>query len=461
MLSTFSRCARAVFATFALGAASAAVANINGSVDTTWGGVEAGRVRIDFTLGTDNYDYLLDSRALDDGRLVALGVTRVSANDNRIAVAVRRANGTADTTIAPNGRYTITVTGIANSANAAGAIAPDGSFYVVGRAPNQQQLRVWHHAVDGTELSPPLDVGIAGIRYFPSAAHVDSAGRLLAAGSQEPATATSESVVDSYLLRLTAGGSAVDTTFGGIRTLVFDATQRDDIVDIVGVGENYAVCGRVGNLATADDLRFGVAMFTRSGGALTSFNGNGMYVDQLALNGNAASSACNSIDVVRIGNATRLVFTGRATATGQFARAYLVVVGLDGQLVAGTPRMVDFGFPTESTNAFPYLISAPGSDRIFLVGSGTYTSGNTRSMAVARMDPFGNYDTTWGDTPTGTIVSMTVPAIGGTQRNLIERNFSIGGGRLYLGANVMLDSASSDFALVRFTSDRIFASNLE
>lgn len=450
-----------VLAALALGVAAPALANINGSVDTSWGGVEAGRVRVGFDLGSTNYDFLNDARVLADGRLVAIGTTTVNAGDNRIAVAVRKADGTADTAIAPNGRYAIAVTGFVSSVSATGAIAPDGSYYVVGRAPNTLQLRIWHYAINGTELTPPLDVGVPNTRYIPSTAFIDAAGRLLVGGFQQPASATGETLVDGFLLRLVNGGSTLDAGFGGIRTLVFDANQRDDVFDITDVGENYAVCGRVGNLSAPNDLRFGIALFSRSGSLLPSFNGNGQYVDQLALNGGAASSACNAITTVRSNGTTRIVITGRASRPTQFSRAYLLVVGLDGQLVAGTPRMIDFGVPAESTDGFPEILSAPGSDRIFLAGSGTYDASGRSVIAVARMDAFGNYDTSWGDTPSGTKVVMSAPAIGGTQRDLVERRLSIAGGRLHLGANILVDNNGSDFALVRFTGDTIFAAGLD
>lgn len=437
-----------------------ASANINGSVDTTWGGPEAGRVRVAFNLGANNYDYTLATRALADGRLVAVGVATVAVSTRRIAVAVRKADGTADTSVAPNGRYSIPVTGVVSAVDTAAAIAPDGSFYVIGRAPNLQQLRVWHYALDGSELSAPLDVGAAGTKHYASSAYVDFAGRLLIGGYLEPSTATTESTTDAFLVRLVAGGTGVDPMFGGLRTIVFDAAQRDDVYAITGVGENYAVCSRVGNLADSANLRFGIALVQRSGTMHPGFNGNGLYVDQLALNGNAAESACNDITTVRQNNQTRIVITGRASAPGQFTRPYLVVVGLDGQLVAGTPSFVNFGFASSSVSGFPSLYAVPGDDTIYLASSGIFDGSGKYSVVVARMDAFGNYDANWGDAGTGTRVTMTAPAVGGTQRDVFNRNLAYHAGRLYLGANIALDAGDSDFALVRFTGDTIFAAGM-
>jgi hypothetical protein len=435
--------------------------NINGSVDTSWGGPEAGRVRVAFNLGANNSDYQLATRALADGRLVAVGVATFTASVRQIAVAVRKADGTADTSVTPNGRYAIPVTGVVSSVDTTAAIAPDGSFYVVGRAPNLQQLRIWHYALDGTELSPPLDVGAAGMRHYASTAYIDFGGRLLIGGYLEPTTAVTESTTDGFLVRLVAGGTGIDPNFGGLRTLVFDGSQRDDVFAITGVGENYAICSRVGNLANSADLRFGIALVQRSGILHPGFNGTGMYVDQLALNGTAAESACNDIATVRQNGQTRIVITGRATAAGQLSRAYLVMVGLDGQLVPGTINFLDFGFPTRSVGGFPHIHVVPGDDMVYLSSFGVLDSSGKNSVAVARTDPFGVYDAGWGDTATGTRVTMTVPAIGGTQRDVFNRDLAYHAGRLYLGANITLDAGDSDFALVRFTGDTIFAAGMD
>ncbi|HSX61482.1 MAG TPA: hypothetical protein VLF18_14875 [Tahibacter sp.] len=442
----------------AAGVAVPAGANINGSVDTTWGGPEAGRVRVPFNLGGSNYDALLRIRALADGRLVAIGAA-TTGGARQIAVAVRKADGTADTSVAPNGRYAIPVTGAVSSVDTAAAIAPDGSFYVIGRAPNLQQMRVWHFALDGTELSPPLDIGAAGTTYYPGTAYVDFAGRLVLGGYLGP-NGAAESDIDGFMTRLVAGGTGLDVNFGGIRTLAFDVNQRDDVFAITPVGENYAICSRVGNLAGSTDLRFGIAYVARSGTLLTSFNGTGMYVDQLSLNGIAAESACNDITTVRQNGQTRIVITGRATAAGELARIYLLAVGLDGQLVAGTPRMIDFGYPARSSNGFPSLYAVPGGDRLYLASFGIYDTSGKYTVVVARVDALGNYDANWGDTATGSRVAMTVPAIGGIQRSVLNADLSYDAGRLYLGANVELDAGDWDFALVRFTGDTIFATGM-
>ncbi|MBL8299678.1 MAG: hypothetical protein JNN30_15185 [Rhodanobacteraceae bacterium] len=455
MLKPFMAALVSVAASLALPAS----ANINGSVDTSWGALEAGRVRVAFDLGADNYDYPLATQVLADGRLAAVGIAAVTPTANQIAVAIRKADGTADTSIAPNGRYAIPVTGVVSSIDTAAAIAADGSFYVIGRAPNLLQLRVWHYALDGTVLSAPLDIGAASTRYFASTAYIDFAGRLLIGGYLEPSTATGESTADGFLVRLAAGGASVDSLFG-LRTIVFDSGRRDDVFAITGVGENYAVCGRVGNLAQSASLGFGIALVQRSGALLPTFNGNGLVVDQLALNGNAAESACNGITTVRTNNQTRIVITGRAYVTGQFTRSYLFAVGLDGQYVPGTPSFINFGFAGNGIGGFPNIYAAPGDDKIYLASSGQLDVSGKYSVVVARMDSLGNYDASWGDSSTGTRVTMTAPAIGGTQRDLLNQNLSYRAGRLYLGASILLDAGDSDFALVRFTGDTIFKAGM-
>lgn len=436
-----------------------AQANINGSVDTSWGGVEAGRVRVPFNLGGNNYDYSLATRALADGRLVAVGVATSGVAVRQIAVAVRLPDGTADSTVAPNGRYSVPVTGVVSSVDTAAAIAPDGSYYVIGRAPNLQQMRVWHYALNGTELSAPLDIGAAGTIYYPGTAFVDFAGRLVLGGYLQP-VGTGEASVDGFMTRLVSAGTGLDVNFGGIRTLSFDANQRDDVFAMTPVGENYAICSRVGNLSDSANLRFGIAYVARGGTLQTVFNGTGMLVDQLTLGSSPAESACNDITTVRQNGQTRIVITGRATSPTSLARSYLVAVGLDGQYIAGTPSMIDFGFPARSTSGFPNIYSEPGGDRIYLASYGIYDASGKHSVVVARMNASGVYDASWGDAVTGTRVIMSAPAIGGPQRDVFNHDLSYHAGRLYLGASIGLDAGDTDFALARFAGDTIFAAGM-
>lgn len=442
--------------------AGTAAANINGSVDTAWAGVEAGRARVAFNIGGNGYDVPMATRVLADGRLVTVGVASFSVNQRYIAVAVRKADGTADTSVAPNGRYTVPITGVLFATRAA-AIEPDGSFYVVGQAPDQQQLRIWHHTLAGAEIAAPTDIGTANSVFDATFAMLDPSNRLMIAGNRKPVGST-DANYDGFVTRLSAGTSTLDSLFGGLRSITFDNSLRDDIVSIAMVGENYALCGRVGDLADSANLRFGIALVARGGTLMNSFNGNGMLVDQLSLNGTAAESACNDIASVKVGTQQRIVITGRASASGQSSRAYLLAVDLSGQLVAGTPTMIDFGFPGSATNGFPLILggsNAADSAQIYLVGSGYYDASGKRSIAVARMNTLGSYDTTWGDSGTGTRIIMSAPAIGGSQRDLNPQRVIMAQGRLHLAGSLILDNGDTDFALIRLSGDVIFSDRFE
>lgn len=439
-----------------------AAANINGSVDTGWGGIESGRVRVPFNGGGDGYDVPMALRVLADGRLVSVGVAAVSSNQRHIAVAVRKADGTADTSVAPNGRYILPITGVLFATRAA-AIEPDGSFYVVGQAPDQRQLRVWHHTLAGAEIAPPADIGTANSVFDPTFAMLDPGNRLMIAGNRRPVGGASSSY-DGFVTRLGAGTSELDSLFGGLRSVTFDEVRRDDIVAIAMVGENYALCGRVGDLGNPAELGFGIALMSRSGSLLSSFNGNGMLVDQLALNGTPAETACNDIASVKVGGERRIVITGRAYAPSQLSRAYVLAVDLSGQLIAGTPAMIDFGFPGVASGGFPLILgggSAADSGQIYLIGSGNYDASGKRSIAVARMNTLGSYDNSWGDSGTGTRIVMSAPAIGGSQRDLYAQRPTLAQGRVHLGATLILDNGDTDFALIRLSGDAIFSNAFE
>lgn len=425
----------------------------DGAIDAGWAGVEAGRVRVAFDAGGTNNDRPAALRVLADGRLLAVG----TADGSRIAVAVRRADGTPDTGIAPSGRYTVALADGFLSTQYPTAIAADGSYYAIGMNTASNQLRIWHHALDGTPIGTPVDVGVGGRRYLPSAALVDVAGRLLVGGAAK-AAAAGDSGYDGFVLRLTAAG-ALDPAFG-LRDVPFDAAVRDDVYAMTEVGdETYAVCGRVGDLSDTGNLRFGVAHLGRSGSLLAAFNGNGMYVDQLALQGHAAESGCTGIAAVPSPQGRHLVLTGRASANGVFPRTFVLALdAVTGATLPGTPDMLDFGHPTASV-AFPVIAagSAQG-DRglVYVAASGTFDASGKYVVAVARLDPVDGYDTGWGSTATGTPVAMTVPAIGGTARHLYPDVLLPAGGRVYLAGSLYSDGVQGDFALVRLAGDTIF-----
>lgn len=447
--------AKLVIAAVVAAPAADAVA-AEGSVDLGWGGLEAGRVRVPFDTGGNNSDQPSSLRVLADGRLVAVGSAAAAGNVSLAAVAVRKADGTADTSITPTGRYTVAASGFYSLYPT--SIAADGSWYAVGTTAGGQKLRISHYALDGTPIGAAVDIGAASKIYWPNAAIVDVAGRLLVGGYVK-ASGAADSAADAFVLRLTSA-DALDPAFG-IRTFAFDAARRDDVTAITEVGdETYAVCGRVGDLADSSSLAFGIAHLGRGGNLLTDFNGTGMYVDQLALQGHAAESGCTGIAAVPSAEGTHLVITGRASADTVFPRTYLLAVDAHtGATLAGTPDMLDFGVPDASLG-FPRIqAGANAGDRglVYVATAGTFDASGRFTVAIARLDPLGAYDTGWGNDAHGTKVVMSVPAIGGTQRALFPAALAPGAGRIYLAAQVLADDVQGDFALVRFVGDTIFA----
>ncbi len=443
--------------TLAVAAAGPIACAADGSVDLGWGGPEAGRVRVPFDLGANFLDSPTSVRVLADGRLVSVGGARDDGGTTLAAVVVRNTDGTADSTIAPGGRYVVAASGI--TTNSPTAIAADGSWYIAGVTSGGAKLRISHYALDGTPIGAPVDIGEANTTYSPDTALLDAAGRLLVGGHFKPVGA-GDSSNDGFVLRLTTAG-ALDPGFG-IRTIQFDASRRDDVYAMTEVGDGtYAVCGRVGDLVDSSMLGFGIAHLGGSGNLLTAFNGTGMYVDQLALQGHAAESGCTGIAAVPSPEGQRIVITGRAAADTVYPRTFLLVVdATTGATLPGTPDMLDFGEPS-AVLGFPVIRAGAGSgDRglVYVAMPGKFDASGAYSIAVARVDPFGNYDANWGDTAQGTKIVMSVPAIGGPQRDLYVEDLTVSGGRVYLAGSVNANGAQNfDFALVRLTGDTIFA----
>lgn len=436
-----------------------ATANADGSLDTSFGGIEYGQPQVAFNLGGDKSDGLLAMRVLQDGRLVLVGRARNAASTYDLAVAVRTPAGLADTSLTPGGQYHLPLP-IAFGTGAAAAIAADGSYYAVGTA-GDQLLRVWHYALDGSLLDGPHTIGVSGEVYTSTTAMVDAQGRLLVAGYKKVGIGAADTTIDGFVLRLDTGG-ALDAGFG-IRTIAFDAGARDDILAIAeGRTGGIAVCGQVGNLPSSD-LHFGVALLRSSGAFDTGFNGSGLYVDQLALNGSAASSPCNDVAVMESSQGRRIAIAGRADRSGQSSRAFVVVMDVSAQIVPGGVSFLDFNRPDDYVATFPVLLAGPSPwdrDALYVAAAGAFSL-PPYTLSVARIDATGNLDTAWGDSAGTTEIGISLPAIDGTARSLVPTQLAYGGGRLYVGATVFLDAGDTDLIPMRLTGDHIFQAPME
>jgi hypothetical protein len=445
----------------ALGA-STAVAGV-GWIDPHFSSASQGYLRVAFDLG-GQFESIGDVRTLDDGRVMAVGAA-YTGSDWRVAVTVRRSDGVRDVTVNPQGGYAFaSVGGQMGYFDTAFAIAPDGSYFVVGIGGSE--LRVWRYAIDGSLLAGPFPVAAEGRQLRADSALVDAQGRLLVAGRIKP-TGANDALTDTFVLRLQSDGG-LDPDFG-LRELSFEPAGRDDGFRLREVGDGgYVLCSRVGDL-DGSLLGYGLARLTASGALHPDFNGGQPLVHYLSVDGLSFDAACNDLGVLRTSTVLRFYVVGRAFRGGQDARTFVRVHQADGSVFAnfgGNGQvLLDFGVDRHIDGA-PRLQVGRGADdigRAYVVSSARLFEFDpaTRSVLVTRLNSLGGVDPTWGEAAGVTVVPFLVPDPSGVQRPHFIDAAHLSADGLLLGGKVRLADDSEDWTLVRLTGYRSFRNGFE
>ena len=217
--------------------------------DTTFGA--NGIVVVPFDIGGEKIDVATAVAVQSDGRIVAAGAARISANDADFALVRLNANGSLDVTFDGDGKKT-----------------------------------VW------------FDLGNAAQGYYDTASAIElqGDGKIVVAGS----AVTAADGYDMVVARLTSTG-ALDGTFGNIgagKSRVGFFAGRDDIANAVAVSElvvNPAGSRRIviagSAMATATDSDFAVAVLKDDGQLDSAFSGDGRTTIPFNLGAQPADTA--------------------------------------------------------------------------------------------------------------------------------------------------------------------------
>lgn len=445
----------------ALGA-SVASAGV-GWIDAHFSAATQGYLRVAFDLG-GNFEQIGEVRTLDDGRVMAVGVA-FTGSDWRVAVTVRRSDGVRDVTINPQGGYAFApVGGQVGAFATAFAIAPDGSYFVVGIGGSG--LRVWRHGIDGGLLAGPFPVAVEGRELRADSALIDAQGRLLVSGRIKP-TGADDALTDAFVLRLQSDGG-LDPEFG-LRELSFEPAGRDDGFRLREVGDGgYVLCSRVGDL-DGSLLGYGLARLTAGGELHPDFNDGQPLVHFLSVDGVNFEGACNDLGVLRTSTVLRFYVAGRAFRSGQDARSFVRAHQADGSVFPnfGGDGQVLLDFGTDlHIDGFPRLQVGRGADdvgRAYVISSARFFDFDpaSRSLLVTRLNSLGSVDPTWGEAAGVTVVPFFIPDPSGVQRPHFAETAHLSADGLLLGGKVRLADNSEDWTLVRLTGYRSFRNGFE
>ncbi|HEY7115220.1 MAG TPA: PKD domain-containing protein [Tepidisphaeraceae bacterium] len=355
--------------------------NANGTLDTTFGAAHTGYVTADFGSDSDEA-YAMAVQA--DGKVVLAGHTQTLGGFFDFAVARFNADGSLDTTFAPDhsGKVVVDFAGDFDQASSV-AVQADGKIVATGTATiafNANFALVRLNA-DGT-----LDAGFgaahngkiaiewSGAYAESTSVAVQSDGRILAAGY---ASSYATGSADAAVVRFNTDGS-LDATFGSGGFDLVDFTGADDIARAIAVGADGKILLAGYSSDHTGQYDFVVARLNPDGSVDDTLGGSGVILTDFA---------------------------------GTNDQAYALAVHADGKIV--------------------------------LVGS-TEVNGQL-DFAVARFNPDGSLDTTFGPAHTGQVtldMGMDDTASG----VLVGADDSI----LVVGTsrNIIFDYV--DFALVKF-----------
>jgi uncharacterized delta-60 repeat protein len=241
----------------------------NGSLDPTFG--IGGQAAVSFGSGEAA---ALDIAIQPDGKILAVGYDEVGG-DYDMAIARINANGTLDAGFRGGGNFSIDVTTGIDDDGKAIALAPDGTFYVVGEGfiPGDLDFMILKFEADGDD---DLTFGGGDGRHFTHfngddgafAAAVQQDGKLLVAGYAGNGTDT-----DMAITRYESDGTA-DNTFSGNGKLDFGIGSMDDSVSDIALTTD----GRIvvaGSAGTGDGNAFVAARVTPGGELDPTFDADG------------------------------------------------------------------------------------------------------------------------------------------------------------------------------------------
>ncbi len=412
-----------------------------GDLDATFG--TGGKLTID-VIPNDSGDEAAAVAALPDGRIIVAGTAISFGNPFRFAVLRLHSNGAIDTTFGVNGRALVGFPGSVDDRAHALAIQSDGKIVVAGTTSpvGTQNFAVarlnGNGSLDTTFGSGGLVSADFGDAESAAAVALQSDGRIIVGGQRSDGIS-----LDFALARFNTDGS-LDTSFDGdgrVTTTFVDTPDSVDLVTSVGVqADGRIVAAGLSNPSTGGSSgnAFALTRYTSNGALDPTFGVGGKVTTQFGAG-----------DFVTIARALviqpngRILLAGSATRPTQvtdFTLARYETNGtLDPAFGAGGIVMTDIGVSTDDQAA---AVALQPDGRIVVAGSSGSATG--LDFAVARYEPNGNLDTSFG---TGGTVTTDID-------NSVDRATGMAiqpdGGILVVGSLLQFPALRFDIALARY-----------
>ena len=344
--------------------------NTDGSLDGSFGA--GGIVVVGFDSFLDAANVVL---VQPDGRIVAVGtVSRIDGTAD-FGLARLNANGSLDTSFSRDGKVTSDFSGLYDGAYG-GALQADGKIVAGGFAAGQG-FALARYTANG-QLDPSFggdgkvttDSGMGSI----GALVIQPDGNILAAGSGQG---------DLALCRYLPDGT-LDPAFGDAGRVFTDIADDQDEAHAVTLDpQGRIVAAGMATRATTD---LALARYDAAGSPDVSFGGDGETVVDF-------DSDTESADAVAVDAQDRVVLAG--TWGADFA---IVRLGQDGlpDVTFGTGGLATLDFPLISDTEVAHGVRIQPNGKI--VAAGTIVNQLTleQDFAVARFDPAGSPDPTFG-----------------------------------------------------------------
>jgi uncharacterized delta-60 repeat protein len=435
--------------------------NTDGSLDTSFDG--DGIVRTDFALSNEQ------ARAATiqpDGKIVAAGYKGEGSGDD-FALVRYNTDGSLDTSFDTDGK-TINDMGYPTTSGAGGVAAqPDGKIVVAGYSYNgfNDDFALVRYNANGTrdesfgnggKVLTEISTYIQGERARAVAIQAD--GKIIAAGQ----TTLSVTGSDFVLVRYNANGSLDGSFHGGIVPTDFDNNSFDFANAIAIQADGKIVAAGVAS--TNANFDFAIARYNTDGTLDTSFDGDGKVVTSFSTSSDTAYAVVIQPDgkIVVAGSSNSDFTLARYNADGSLDTSFdgdgivmtniagsndvavSLVLQTDGRIVAAGGAFVggqsDFALARYNANGsldtsfdgdgiiLTHFLGADAATGVAIqpdgriVAAGHSYNGSHRDAALARYNPNGSLDNTFGSFGTRTfdmngasqdfIYGMTLDATG-------------------------------------------------
>lgn len=422
----------AVIAVTLLVTARTSIAAADGDLDSTFG--SGGKVTTDFS-GRSNGASAIAMQS--DGKIVVVGDTLTAAGPPDFAVARYNSDGSLDTTFGSGGRVTTDFAGRSDNA-AAVTIQPDGKILVAGGASlvaTSADFALVRYNANGSLDTTFGSGGIVTTDFNGGLDAVSSIvlqtdGRIVVAGL---ATAGDPHMA---LARYNTNGT-LDPSFGTAGKVVTNINSTRDFANALAIQSDGKIVAGGSTLVTALNsfAMFAMARYNTDGSLDATFGSGGKVTTQVV----SGDGEDDEIFALAIQPDGRILAAGRANFAQDFG---LVRYQTNGALdtAFGTGGVVTTDFNGSIDRAFGMVLQIDG--KIVLAGAANLTSGATGDFGLARYNPSGALDATFG------AGGKVITDFGGNVDN--ARGLVIQSDNKIVAAGPTSTISGSDFGLARY-----------